>query len=129
MTATPSATEVISTLDRAVALVIADGDEAARLAAVALRTAEARADGDLQCLSLSVLALHAFREGQPDSGAAHLASARERLGGMAPSPRARQFMEHVQAQWFRSQGRLAEAEQLLGPLHAAADRRPPPTPT
>lgn len=124
MIATPLTRDDVDTLnERAVALLIADGEEAERLASAALQAAGA--DPGQRCFSLSVLALHALREGLVDAGAAHLLAARERLRGVTERARAQRFIEHVQAQWHRSQGDLAEAEKLLRPLHALADRRPP----
>jgi diguanylate cyclase (GGDEF)-like protein len=114
--------------ERALALLIADGEESARLASVVLQAADA--DAGRQCLSFALLALYELREGEVDAGAAHLAVARECLGsavpsGTGPSSRAQQFIAHVQAQWHRREGSLAEAQGLLRPLHALADQRSP----
>lgn len=104
-------------LEHALAGVILDS--AASLRAVQAALAEPRTPLAEQALAHLVSALVAVREGTAAQCLEALAQVKE-----TDDPRLSALRDHVCAQWHRREGRLAEAEALLRPLHERADHRP-----
>ncbi|MFO1270194.1 MAG: diguanylate cyclase [Rubrivivax sp.] len=109
--------------DEALSLLIADGAAAARLAAGALRGAGS--DAALAARAHAVLACYELREGTLEAGLRELQAARECLAQAPAHRRAAWLVEQTQSLALRREGRLAEAEALLLPLHARAAERSP----
>ncbi|MFO1330251.1 MAG: GGDEF domain-containing protein [Rubrivivax sp.] len=108
-------------VDRALSLVIAQGDQAARLAAGVC--ADAAAAPARRARAHAVRALVALREGSTQDGLAELAAA-EALPAAARDARTADLLQHVRAMWHRREGRQPEAEALLRALHERAAQRP-----
>lgn len=109
--------------DRALAILIADGAAAARLADELLQSPASGAS--VRALAHAVRALYELREGDVDEGVRQLHSAQALLDAIDDAPRAAALLDHVRAQWHRREGRLAEAEAPLRRLHDSAAARPP----
>ncbi len=108
--------------ERALSLLIADGDAAAQLAAQAAD--DTTAPAATRALALAVMALHGFRTGTVAAGLAALARADAFLLQHGANARAQDLLIHARALWHRREGRPAESQALLAPLHERADQRP-----
>jgi len=110
--------------EQALALLLPDGEAAARLAsAVANDPGSGVAE---RALSMAVLALVAFREGRVPLGRQRLVEARDFVARHGPDERAQGLLDQAEALWHRHEGRLPESEALLVALHARAAGRPLP---
>jgi two-component system, cell cycle response regulator len=110
-----------SPLDRALASIILDSAAALRATQAAL--AQPDASADLRAMAHLIEALVAAREGTVEQ---HLQAMAQAVAAcdLGQQPRLADLRDHVQAQWHRREGRLAEAEALLRPLHQRAAQRP-----
>jgi len=109
-------------IERALGLIMADGEAAARLAGQVLADGSAQAESRVQ--AICILALVELREGALEAGIEQLAAART-AHDAAGSARSGWLIDHVQTQRLRREGRLAEAQAALRLLHLQAERRPP----
>ncbi len=109
--------------ERALALIVSDGDAARQLADAVLHRPDA--DAVQQAFAQLLLAMVAFREGTVDDGVICLQAARGLLGVSDGDARVAALIDHAHALWHRREGRLAEAKSLMRPLHEQAARRPP----
>jgi diguanylate cyclase (GGDEF)-like protein len=94
-------------------------DSAASMRAVRAALDDPGAAPGQRAMAHLVSALVAVREGTTVQCLEALAQAEP-----AGEPRLVALAEHVRAQWHRREGRLAEAEALLRPLHQHAEQRP-----
>ncbi|WP_341890883.1 GGDEF domain-containing protein [Variovorax sp. YR752] len=108
--------------DRALAILIADGAAASRLADDVLQSPAS--DAADRAVAHAVRALFELREGDVGEGLRQLQAAQSQLDAAGGEPRAVALVDHVRAQWLRREGRLADAEALLRALHARAEQRP-----
>lgn len=115
-------TPTVAAVDRALALLIADGAQAAGLVDSVL----ARPDLEpaLRALASSVRALIDLREGDPDRGLRALDAAQVAIDDSPLGRRAADLLVHGRALGHRHAGQLAEAEALLRELHDRAAQRP-----
>lgn len=112
--------------ERALSLLIADGEAAAQLAEQAEQAARSPTEpAASRALALAVRALHEFRAGSVDSGLAWLSEAEAFNQRQGPYARVDDLLVHASALWHRREGRLPASESLLEPLHQRADQRPP----
>ncbi len=108
--------------EQALRRVLSDSAQATALAGEAL---EAAAEApEPAALAHGVLALVAFREGDPAEGERELAAAWACLGSGHAESRIGRLLRHVAGQWHRREGRLDAARGVLEPLHALAADRP-----
>ena len=108
--------------ERALALLIADGEGAAQIASHALQSATTPATD--RALALAVLALHEFRSGTVPAGLDWLQQAESLLQQLGPMPRVEDLMTTARALWHRREGRFEPSRALVEPLHQRADQRP-----
>lgn len=108
--------------ERALALLIADGDAAERLAAQAAQSPTESAAS--RALALAVLALHAFRSGTVAEGLVRLGRVEAFLQEHGPDARTEDLIALSRALWHRRDGRFAESRALLEPMHLRATQRP-----
>ena len=108
--------------ERALSLLIADGEAAAQIASRALQSAATPAAD--RALALAVLALHEFRSGTVPAGLAWLQQAEALLQQQGPMPRVEDLMTTARALWHRREGRFEPSRALVEPLHQRADQRP-----
>lgn len=108
--------------DRALAILLVDGAASVRLTAELLQAAQATAPE--RAMALGIQALYELREGDTKAALQRLGQAQTLLQGLPPASREAAFLRHVQAQWHRRSGQLAEAHALLQALHAQAEQRP-----
>jgi diguanylate cyclase (GGDEF)-like protein len=116
-------TPVHKDLERALALLHADGAAAARLAAQAAQAPWARAPD--RALALVVQAIHELRAGSAADGLLRLAEAESLNQQAGPFARVDDLLISARAAGLRREGRPAEAEAMLEPLHRRASARPP----
>ncbi len=114
----PPATAV----DRALILVVVDGDAAAEACRAVL--ADLASTADDRARAEAVLALVDLREGRTEDGQRHLDEARRHLAPGHPFAPARLLVDHVEAHRRRAVGGPPEAVGLLRRLHALASDRP-----
>jgi len=121
----PADASTSDTCDAALAIVVADGAQAMRLATEAL----AGAGVAQQAAAHAVLAMVEAREGTPAGAVRHLGAARAALqqaqGLGLQATHAGWLADHAQSLLARREGRLDEASRLLRELHAHAHERPP----
>lgn len=108
--------------ERALATLIADGEAAAALAERVLRDGEA--DPVQQAFAQVLRAMLELREGDLAQGRSRLQAARGLLGVSDGDARVAGLIDHAQALLLRREGRLADAEAVLRPLHERAAQRP-----
>lgn len=109
-------------VDRALILVVADGDAAAAACREAL--ADPATGDDDRGRAEAVLALVDLRDGRPADAQRHLDEARRHLALDHPLAPARLLVDHVDAHRLRTAGSLPEAIGLLRRIHALATDRP-----
>jgi len=110
-----------SPLDRALASIILDSAAALRATQAAL--AQPDAPAAVRAMAHLIEALVAAREGTAEQHLQAMARA-EAACDLAQHPRLADLRDHVCTQWHRREGRLAEAEALLRPLHQRIEQRP-----
>ncbi|QTN21636.1 GGDEF domain-containing protein [Rhizobacter sp. AJA081-3] len=116
------APDVAALIERALGVIMADGEAAAILAGQVLASASADAEQRLQ--AICILALFELREGTLEAGIAQLEAARAAHDPARCAARTGWLIEHVQTQQFRREGRLADAQAGLRLLHLQAEQRP-----
>jgi len=110
------------TVDRALVLLLVDGEDAAVTCRAVLGDHSSTRDD--RARAEAVLALVDLREGRAELGQQHLDEARRHLGTGHPFARARLLVDHVEAHRLRAAGSLAETVGLLRRIHALASERP-----
>ena len=108
--------------DRGLSLLFADGAASSRLAGDILRMPGTGA-GE-RAIAHALLALYELREGTIADGLRYRDAAFALVDASPDGTRAADLLQQVQAQWHRREGRLDEAEALLGPLHRRTELRP-----
>lgn len=108
--------------ERALAMLIADGAAAVRLATDVLQQTSASATE--RAFAHGLCAYYELREGTVAEGMRHLVAGDALIAGAAHDTREAELLQHARTQYHRREGRLAEAEALLQTLHERAESRP-----